>query len=183
MRRPFLQGERVYLRALETSDLTERYLQWFNDAEVCAQNGHHRFPNSEARMEAYLREVVSGPTDLVLAIIDASTDEHIGNIALQGIDPVARSAEYAIIVGEQSRWGGGYAAEASRLLLRHGFEELNLHRVHLGTPEGNVAMQRLAAALGMREEGRRREAFYKGGAYHDVLEYGILRSEFQAEGR
>ena len=183
MRRPFLQGERVYLRALERSDLTERYLQWFNDAEVCAQNGHHRFPNSGALMETYLREVISGPSDLVLAIIDAGTDEHIGNIALQGIDSVARSAEYAIIVGQKDHWGGGYAAEASRLLLRHGFEELNLHRIYLGTPVGNDAMQRLAEALGMRQEGRRREAFFKAGAYHDVLEYGILASEFDAGAR
>jgi len=32
--RPFLVGERIYLRPLELEDVNDRYLQWVNDPEV-----------------------------------------------------------------------------------------------------------------------------------------------------
>ncbi|MBM4229579.1 MAG: GNAT family N-acetyltransferase [Gammaproteobacteria bacterium] len=40
-------------------------------------------------------------------------------------------------------------------------------------------MQKLARALGMQEEGRRRSALFLEGAWVDVLEYGVLRDEFE----
>jgi RimJ/RimL family protein N-acetyltransferase len=41
-------------------------------------------------------------------------------------------------------------------------------------------MQKLALALGMREEGRRKEALFKHGKYVDIVEYGITAGEYQA---
>ena len=39
-------------------------------------------------------------------------------------------------------------------------------------------MRKLAAYLGMKEEGQRRQARYKLGRYVDVVEFGLLRDEF-----
>jgi RimJ/RimL family protein N-acetyltransferase len=39
-------------------------------------------------------------------------------------------------------------------------------------------MQKLALALGFTEEGRLRQALYKGGAFKDTVQYGLLRNEF-----
>jgi RimJ/RimL family protein N-acetyltransferase len=35
----------------------------------------------------------------------------------------------------------------------------------------------------MKEEGRRREAAYKNGEYVDVVEFGLLKSEFIAQSK
>jgi RimJ/RimL family protein N-acetyltransferase len=94
------------------------------------------------------------------------------------MDPVNRTAEYAIMVGDKKYWGKGIASEASMLVLAHGFNSLNLHRIYCGTLSTNVAMQKLATALGMKQEGVRREAQYKNGAYADIIEYGVLKKEF-----
>jgi RimJ/RimL family protein N-acetyltransferase len=40
-------------------------------------------------------------------------------------------------------------------------------------------MQKLALKLGMKPEGRRRQAMYKNGKYSDILEYGILKTEYE----
>ena len=61
----------------------------------------------------------------------------------------------------------------------HGFLALNLHRIACGTFADNRAMLRLAAYLGMHEEGRRREAAFKAGRYIDVIEFGVLDNEFR----
>jgi hypothetical protein len=44
MAQAFLQGKNIYLRIIEASDLNANYQNWFNDAEVCQFNSHHRFP-------------------------------------------------------------------------------------------------------------------------------------------
>lgn len=180
MERPFLKGQRVYLRALQESDADGNYLGWFNDAEVCAENSHHRFPSTKESLLKYVHAVEWSPDDFVMAIVTVEGDVHIGNIALQAIDHLSRSAEYAIVLGEKGYWRGGYGREASELLISHGFDQLNLQRIYLGTPENNAGMRRLAESLGMQEEGRQRRAFFKNGIYEDVILYGLLSEEFKS---
>lgn len=174
----FLQGKRLYLRSLVEADAEGPYTAWFNDEEVCRGNSHHVFPYTREAALAYIRQAVQSQSDLILAIVRREDDRHIGNIALQNIHPVYRSAEFSIILGERATWGKGYATEAAQLLYEHGFAALNLHRIACGTFSDNLAMQRLAASLGMREEGRRRQAAFKRGRYVDVIEYGILQEEY-----
>lgn len=174
----FLEGKGIMLRGLLLSDLSGGYPSWFNDPEVTRFNSHGRFPKTPQEMEDYYRSVTRSSDNLVLAIIEKSSGLHIGNISLQKIQWTDRSAEYAIVLGERSSWGKGYGKEASDLILAHGFLELNLHRIYCGTSANNEGMKKLAAHMGMKEEGRRRDAIFKHGKYQDILEYGLLREEY-----
>jgi len=176
---PFLTGERVYLRPLELGDCEGPYLDWFNDEEVCRGNRHHTFPYTPEKAREYVKMTRTSDEELVLAIVEKARDAHIGNIALQQIHPVYRSAEFSIVIGAKEAWGKGYGSEAGALLLDHGFSRLNLHRVGCGTFATNTAMQGLALSLGMKEEGRRRDAAFVAGKYVDVIEYGVLRDEYE----
>lgn len=60
----------------------------------------------------------------------------------------------------------------------HGFRAMNLNRIACGTQLDNDGMRKLAQSLGMKEEGRRRQAQFKHGRYIDVVEFGLLRDEF-----
>ena len=174
----FLTSSRLNLTVLEKSHISKNYLSWLNDAEVCAGNSHHIFPYSMSELEQYVSSSTGDTSKCVLAI-ETSEGVHIGNISLQKIDLISRSAEYAILLGDKNYWGKGYAIEASMLLLQHGFSSLGLHRVYAGTFSNNTAMQALAQKMGMKEEGRRREAAFVDGSFIDIIEYGILASEFQ----
>jgi ribosomal-protein-alanine N-acetyltransferase len=176
---PFLRGERAYLRALVESDLEGPYLTWFNDEEVCRGNSHYVFPYTAEAALTYIRHAGQSRENLILAIVRREDDNHIGNIALQSIHPVYRSADLSIVIGDKSAWRKGYAREAMRLLCEHGFGALNLNRIACGTFEDNEAMKRLALAVGMREEGRRRQAAFKQGRYLDIIEYGVLKSDYE----
>jgi [ribosomal protein S5]-alanine N-acetyltransferase len=176
----FMKGKKVYLRGLDLSDLAGNYRSWFNDPEVCKYNSHGYFPKSNEEMERYIREISVSSHDLVLAIVAQENDRHIGNISLQNIDWISRSAEYAVILGDRDYWGKGVAKEASDLIIRHGFMELNIHRIYCGTAEDNLPMQKLAAYLGMEKEGVRKEALFKNGKYKDIYEYGIVRDKYLA---
>jgi ribosomal-protein-alanine N-acetyltransferase len=174
----FLQGSGIYLRALTEADCDGPYLSWFNDAEVCRFNGHHRFPYTRAAALSYVNQVSGSPDDLVLAMVEADSNRHVGNVSLLGLDYVSRNAEFAIVIGERDCWNKGYGKQAARLLLDHGFLTLDLHRVYCGTAADNLAMRKMAVSLGMREEGCRREALYKRGQCIDIIDYGVLKQEY-----
>lgn len=183
MRHPFLIGERIYLRGLEEADLGGDYFQWFNDAETCAFNSHARFPNTAQAMQDYFRRTQGSRSEIVFAVVLKAKDRHVGNVALQEVDWIARSAAFSILIGARNLHGKGIGREAALLVRDYAFARLNLRRLHCGTHAGNQGMRALALAMGMREEGRRVQAMYKNGAYHDIIEYGMLRPETPARAK
>lgn len=175
---PFIKGNNVYLRALMRSDADGYYPGWLNDDEVCSGNMHHVYPYSVEDSIKYIEGANNNEHRFVQAIIRNSDDSHIGNIALDNINYINSTAEFTILIGDKNCWGKGYAKEASKLICKHGFFTLNLNRIYCGTLETNIAMIKLAEYLSMVEEGRRRQAVFKGGRYVDVIEYGVLRNEY-----
>jgi [ribosomal protein S5]-alanine N-acetyltransferase len=174
----FIPGKEISLRPLTEDLLAGTYVSWLNDPEICKYNGHHFFPYTDDSAREYIRHVNQSGHDLVLAIFLNQPARHIGNIALQSICWISRTAEFGILLGERDCMGKGYAYEAAVLVLQHGFRDLGLRRVNCGTSAENTAMQKLAVRLGMKEEGRRRLGMFKNGKPVDVIEYGILNEEF-----
>lgn len=91
---------------------------------------------------------------------------------------VHRDAWVAIGLGERDDWGKGYGTEAMRLTLHYAFEELNLHRVTLNVFGNNARAMRSYEKAGFRYEGRVREAMQRDGERIDIVNMGILSSEF-----
>jgi len=174
----FLESEDIYLRPLEINDADGPYVGWFNDAEVCSGNAHHIYPYTRQAAIEYIEHAQNFGNELIFAIVQKADNRHIGNVKLKRINSVARSAEFAIVIGEKDCWGKGYSKQVARLMLDHAFFTLNLNRVYCGTYDTNIAMRKLAEYLGMQEEGCRRKAAFKDNRYLDVIEYGVLREEY-----
>lgn len=171
-------NDQYYVRALSEKDVDGPYPLWFQDQDVNRHNGHGKFFKTEQYFRDFIRSL--DREDKVVWAICHDTDGHIGNISLQGISTIHRSAEFAILLGDRRHWGKGVSALAGQALCDHGFRRLNLHRIGCGTAAGNTGMQKLAARLGMRHEGTRRSALFLEGEWVDILEYGVLRDEFLA---
>ncbi|MFD9209719.1 GNAT family N-acetyltransferase [Streptomyces sioyaensis] len=77
--------------------------------------------------------------------------------------------------------GHGYATEASRALLKLGFEELQLHRIQAELDGRNTASARLLERLGMRREGHLRENEFLDGEWADEVIYAMLAREWRAQ--
>jgi [ribosomal protein S5]-alanine N-acetyltransferase len=167
-----------HVRSLREEDVDGPYPGWFQDQQVCQYNRHGKFPKTKA----YFRDYISSldREDRVVWAICHETDGHIGNVALEGISLINRTAEFAIILGDRRHWGKGVGVLAGRALVAHGFRKINLHRIHCGTAATNIGMQKLALALGMRQEGCRRSHLFLDGEWVDMLEFGVLREEFDA---
>lgn len=172
-------GERVRLRAIERADLPH-FVAWLNDPEVLQGLKIH-YPLSLAHEEDWFESMLKRPVDEQPLAIEVQQDGEwpiVGNCALFNIDWRCRSAEVGIFIGEKGLWNQGYGSEAMRLLLKHGFETLNLNRISLDVYETNPRAIRAYEKAGYVLEGRKRQAMVKNGRYIDVLLMSVLRSEW-----
>jgi len=169
-----INGKNISLRGLDIKDLDGDYIDWLNDADVNFYNSHARFAYSKDMAKEYIDSIYKNKNQLVCAIVENTNNKHIGNISLQSIDYISSNAELAILIGNNNH-NKGIGYEASLLMIEHGFNQLNLHRIYCGTSSENIGMQKLALKLGMKQEGIRKEAMFKNGKYVDIVEYGILR--------
>jgi RimJ/RimL family protein N-acetyltransferase len=171
-----LEGKHIYLRPLEPGDANGNYPHWLNDAEVCRYNSHGDTLYTREMAQTYIASVTENPSYAVFAICLRVDNRYVGNVSLQQISAKNRNAEFAILIGEPSVYGQGIGYEAGKLLIDYAFNTLMLHRIYCGTHGENRAMQTLALKLGMREEGRRKDAIFKNGKFADVVEYGLLNN-------
>jgi RimJ/RimL family protein N-acetyltransferase len=178
MTNAFLVGSKVYLRPIEKSDAAT-IAKWFNDRAVTRTTRQYR-PMPVAKEEAFLEQLAKNDGDIIFLMVAKDDDAPVGCCGLNKIDPINRSAELGIIIGEKDRWGQGFGAEATSLLVGYGFETLNLNRVYLHVHEDNERGRRTYRRVGFREEGRLRQDTYREGKYLDSIVMGILRSEWNA---
>lgn len=169
-------NEDYSVRPLSEEDLDGPYTLWFEDQEVCRYNSHGKFFKTKAHFRAYLSEL--NREDRVVWAICHIHHGHVGNVSLQDISWIDRTADFAIVIGDKRHWGRSLGLLAGKALLQHGFKKLNLERISCGTAATNEGMKKLAMALGMSLEGTRRQHFFLEGSRVDLLEYGVLRAEY-----
>jgi ribosomal-protein-alanine N-acetyltransferase len=75
---------------------------------------------------------------------------------------------------DRRHWGRGFATEAARASLRHGFEALALDRIIAAAFLDNPASRRVLEKIGMRQE--RTFAF----AGREAAGYALTRAEFRS---
>jgi RimJ/RimL family protein N-acetyltransferase len=172
-------GDLVRLAPLDRNDLTQ-FLRWFQDYEVKRFLGQGVHPFTRETEEQWLDHVLTETESKHFSIRTMADDRLIGNCGLFGFDWRSRCVEFGIVIGEKDAWGRGFGTEATWLILRYAFDELNLHRVWLRVYDYNPRGRRAYEKAGFKHEGTLRQALYREGAYHDVEVMGILRSEWQA---
>ena len=191
MYRPYIVGEKIYLRALERDDLKGNMFDWANDPETTYYMYMGTVPNTMEALEreyeamtstgtGSLLQLASNPSCVVFAIVDKAKDVHIGNIGFYGISWLYRTAELRSVIGEKEYWGGGYSSEAYCLALYYGFDRLNLRKVWAGCREDNFAAAMAMKRVGFLQEGRQRQQILRNETAYDVVLYGLLREEFFA---
>lgn len=179
-----IYGNRIRLRAPKRDDMY-LFTTWLNNPEV-AQYISIILPFSIEEEESWFDAMLKRPKEEHTLVIEArqSADNEeetwlpIGNIGFHTVDWRVRSAELGIVIGENSYWDQGYGTEALRLMLKHGFETLNLQRIFLRVFESNPRAIRSFEKVGFVHEGRMRRAQYSGGKYLDVLFMSILNEEW-----
>jgi RimJ/RimL family protein N-acetyltransferase len=175
----FISGSHVDLVVLtEEIARDSDWYKWFNDQENMKNMQKHYFPNTRSDQVEFFKGKISGSkTHLQLGVFHKKDEILIGMVSLSNIDYLNRKCEFSAFIGEKQYQNIKNFVEASRLLLRHAFMELNLNRVYGGTIIKNL-LEFLVRVIGFKHEGVRKEDVFKNGCYHDVYLVGILRSDY-----
>ena len=172
--------ERLRLRPFEPRDL-DAIVAIHGDPEVV------RYVPWDVRDRAELATVLEEKAErtrlaaegdgLNLAAVTAEGGELVADVVLMWRSEEHRLGEVGYLV-HPAHTGRGYATEASRAMLRVGFEDFGLHRIIGRIDARNGASARVLERLGMRREAEFVENEWFKGQWSSEVVYAMLDREW-----
>jgi len=178
---PVLTTARLVLRPFAMSDAAD-VQRLAGDPGVAATTLNIPHPYEDGTAEKWIA-THAGRFEQGLEVVYAITLDGalVGAVGLV-LERVHRRAEMGYWIGVPY-WNRGIATEAGAALRDYGFETLELNKIVARHVPRNPSSGRVMQKLGMSLEGHQREHVMKRGRFEDLLEYAILRSEWQARVR
>ena len=116
-------------------------------------------------------------TAYTFAVVRQSSDTLVGYCSLK-IQPRHQRGEIVYWIG-RPYWWQGYATEATKCVVRFGFEQLGLNRIDAQVMKANTASVKVLKKAGLRLEGTSRQGVRKDGMFEDIEFYGLLRDDVE----
>ena len=179
MTAPTLVGPRVTLRAHRDDDRAARQRHgWQREIERGYGADTPTRAMTDDEVEAWGAYLATKADIGAVCWAVESDGELIGAAFLLDVREAGRKARLAIGMYAPQFIGRGLGTEAIRLVLRHAFGTLGMHRVDLKVLDFNDRAIAAYRACGFVEEGRERESCWVDGQWHDDIVMGVLDREF-----
>jgi RimJ/RimL family protein N-acetyltransferase len=173
-----IKGKTVILRAIEESDLDLLH-QWANDPETQDVIGNVHFPSSMDFHKMWFQNLKNDQLNQRLAI-EAPDLGIVGISSIINIDWRNNHAWHGVMLGDADIRGKGYGVDAVMATMRYAFEELHLERLDGSIIEYNTSSYSFYCdKLGWKEEGRRRNYYFRRGRYWDQIVVGITKQDYE----
>ena len=147
---PVLENNRLILKPLNKTFLSNDYVDWMNDPNVIkylSSGGDYTLQ----KLSEFLEGVEENPK-YFWAITLKESNRHIGNIKIDPINYKKHYGVYGIMIGDKDYWGMGIAREASLLVIDFCFNKLNLKSISLVFNKANVTALKLYEKIGFIQE-------------------------------
>ena len=174
-------GRKYYcMRPMELDDVNT-VSAWFEHlADLAIFDRNTPVPTNKTVLEGRWKETLSAdanPKSYWFGIEDQD-GKLIGITGLEGINYVNGDAIIAGYMADESR-GKGIGLLISGAILDLAFDQLRLNRITTYYRDDNEASAKITKNVGFVNEGCKRNGWYSGGKYHDVITVGILASEWK----
>jgi len=172
-----LQGQNIFLRALEPEDLDFVYA--IENDENIWEVSNTQTPYSKFLIRQYLKNAqqdIYEAKQIRLAICKIDTAKAIGLIDLFDFDARNKRAGIGIIIQNETNRNQGWGKEALDLLVNYSFQKLQLHQLYANIGADNVASLKLFTTFGFQEIGVKKEWNLLNGKYHDELIFQLIKS-------
>ena len=172
-------GKKVTLRSFELADIEEIMKHW-NTISLRRELGPVVPDSREERLHWIRRtweerKVGRGYT---FAVEDLKTKRLLGYASLKGVRPINRTASVSIAIFSEEDRGKGFGTDAMKVLLRFGFDFLNLHRIGLNVFDTNPRAIRVYEKVGFKKVGVMRHTDFVEGKYVNDVAMDILEDEW-----
>jgi RimJ/RimL family protein N-acetyltransferase len=167
--RPVRRDDLAYLVEKQTPDVTGPF-NWFGYRSEAEAVSHFED-------DGFLGELFG---KLIVELDSADGPVPIGDVSWHAVDhgppPASRCWNIGITLNPEWR-GQGHGTRAQRLLADYLFETTLVQRVEASTDVENTAERRALERAGFTFEGVLRQAQFRGGAWHDMALYSLVRGE------
>lgn len=149
-----LEFKNYYIQKMTVDDVCDDYLTWINDPEV------NEFLESKytiwtmESLEDYVQSFENSDGKFLFTINDRVSNKYIGNGSISSVNYNTEVFYFALFIGDKNYWGKHAAFETSMLLLKFGFEELNMRKAFGGAYSNQLASRFVLKRLGMDLEAR-----------------------------
>lgn len=168
-----IKGQKTYLRAIEEGDL-KQLLEWRNKPKLRKYFREYRELSWDQQIWWYENIVLKDDKVRMFSILDKDK-KLLGACGLCYINWVDRNADFSIYLGADDIYiDDDLAIDASKSLIKYGFEELNLHRLWAEIYDFDDAKTKMFNALGFVLDGRHRETHWTDGQWCDSLFFSLL---------
>jgi len=171
-----LKAKDIYLSPIIKKDYDQLF-DWINDRNLVIYNNNYK-PISELEHEEWFNHLVRKRDSIIFSIRKNLTAEIIGTCQLTSIRYIDRNAELQIRIGSLKNRGQGFGTQSVKLLLKFGFNDLNLEKIYLTVFSDNDNAIKSYLKCGLRNEGVLRRHAFIDGVYKDLNMMSILRNEF-----
>ncbi len=175
-----IQTTRLILREFEDEDWVAVH-EYARDAEVSKYMEWG--PNTEKETRNFVKGARTFRREdprrhYELAIFHKEDKKIVGGCGLTVFDSGLHQAALGYTL-HRSYWNKGIATEAALAVMRYGFEELKLHRIHATCDVLNIGSAAVMRKCGMRQEGHFLEERLIKGSWRNTYLYAILASEWR----
>lgn len=177
LEKPTLTSERLILRPITEADALDMFAS-LSDAESMRLTGTQQNFTLE-QVQQYCQRVAQADDRFDYAITVPGDPTYLGEVVLNNIDQINRSANFRIALASEKLFGKGYGTEATRLIIDFGFQSLKLHRIELEVYDFNPRAQHVYEKVGFVREGIRRDVLLWDGVYHSAIVMSILENEYK----
>tara|TARA_B100001059_G_C17795535_1_gene562823 strand:+ start:98 stop:691 length:594 start_codon:yes stop_codon:yes gene_type:complete len=172
----FREGKITYLRPLLKTDIRPEYLAWLNNPELNINSAHFRaWPTNENDIDDFFNNGQKDNSNIVFAACCKKTGEHFGNLSLNNIDWISRTAAQNANVGIK-KFRAIHYFDCVNTILDYAFNTLNLNKITGGAEDPRTIdfMKR----FGYKEEGVLKQQVYRDGEFRDLYLIGGLKEDY-----
>ena len=158
-------------------DHLPKTLSWINNPRITEPFLYFPGTITEKQNREWFERMQEDPSQIIFAI-QVSGAGHIGNLGFKHLDPIQKSGEIWVYIGNESEQGKGYGSAAVALGRQHAVSQLGLEQVVLHVRADHPAAIRIYEKAGFTHSGTRTEKseFSK----HDVE---VLRMRYLKPGK
>ena len=171
-----LQGNTIFLRALEPEDL--EFIYCLENNETIWEVSNTQTPYSKFLISQYLENAhldIYEAKQLRLAICRNVSSEAIGLIDLFDFDPKNKRAGVGIIIQNEKDRNNGFGKEALHLMIDFAFQHLQLHQLFANIGSENQASLALFTTFGFEKIGVKKDWNYTNNAFHDEVLLQLIK--------
>lgn len=168
-----LPNRLITLKVLTPKDVSDKYVNWFNDYEVVRYTEQKFVQHNKKGVIDFVKDKLNSNIDLLFGIFFDT--RHIGNIKLGPIDFNHKVSDISFVIGDKEMWGKGVMTQVIDFVVGLAFNDVGLDKITAGAYANNVGSIKTLKRNGFIVEGRRIKQTLFEGERIDAVIFGRVR--------